>query len=158
MKIERATIDVSRECERILRTLPRWFGIESALLDYARDSGRFPTFLACAEDRSVGFLTVREHFPESWEVHCIAIEASARGAGIGRKLHDHVEAWLRSQGVRWLQVKTLSAAHPSPEYAQTRAFYARIGYTPLESFPTLWGPGLPVLQLVKELGSSQATS
>ena len=52
---------------------------------------------------------------------------------------------------RQMIVKTLSASDPSVEYAETRAFYARLGYTPLEEFPTLWGPGVPVLQLVKHL-------
>ena len=50
------------------------------------------------------------------------------------------------------QVKTLAASHPSPEYAQTRAFYEALGYVPLEVFPTLWAAHLPVLQLVKALG------
>ena len=36
----------SSHCERILRTLPQWFGIEHALLEYVQDSERFPTFLA----------------------------------------------------------------------------------------------------------------
>lgn len=66
---------MSDPCERVLRTLPRWFGIESSLVQYARDTA-------------------------------------------------------------------------------TCRFYASIGYTPLETFPTLWGPKLPVLQLVKVLGRS----
>ncbi len=53
--------------------------------------------------------------------------------------------------VRLLQVKTLAAAHPSPEYAETRAFYRAMGYAELEVFAQLWGPGLPVLQWVKGL-------
>ena len=142
-------------CERILRTLPRWFGMEESLLEYAADSERFPTFIA-QEHAPVAFLTVREHFPESWEVHCIAVQASHRGQGIGRKLHEHVESWLQAHGVRHLQVKTLAASHPSPEYEQTRHFYTRLGYSPLEVFPTLWGPSLPVLQLVKALPGSSA--
>ena len=36
----------SSHCERILRTLPQWFGIEHALLEYVQDSERFPTFFA----------------------------------------------------------------------------------------------------------------
>ena len=152
MNVRRATDNVALECERILRTLPRWFGIEESLLEYARDSERFPTFLASSGNKPVAFLTVREHFAESWEVHCIAVEASARGHGIGRKLHAHVEAWLLAQGVRLLQAKTLAPSHRSPEYAETREFYACLGYTQLEVFPTLWGASLPVLQLVKVLG------
>jgi len=141
--------DTSADCERILRSLPRWFGIEESLLEYVRDSARFPTFHALEDGRSVGFLTVREHFRQSWEVHCIGMLAERRGQGLGKKLHAHVEHWLAGRGVQFLQVKTLADTHPSKEYAETRAFYASLGYKPLEVFPTFWGPRLPVLQLVK---------
>ena len=138
-----------------MRTLPRWFGIEESLLEYVADSERFPTFIA-QEVEPIAFLTVREHFPESWEVHCLAVQASHRGQGVGRKLHEYVESWLQAKGARLLQVKTLAASHPSPEYAQTRNFYSSLGYSPLEEFPTLWGPSLPVLQLVKSLRGPSA--
>lgn len=136
--------------ERILRSLPRWFGIEEALLHYAADSNRYPTFLA-EDGEPIGFITVREHFPGSWELHCVAVLAARRGMGVWRRLHAHTEAWLLAQDARILQVKTLAATHPSPEYAETRRFYDAMGYTPLEVFPSLWGPKLPVLQLVKSL-------
>ena len=148
MQISGPALAPAAHAERILRSLPRWFGIEEALLQYAADSNRYPTFLA-EEREPVGFITVREHFQGSWEVHCVAVHAVHRSKGIGRRLHAHTEAWLQQQGVRILQVKTLAAAHPSPEYAETRRFYDAMGYTPLEVFPTLWGPKLPVLQLVK---------
>jgi GNAT superfamily N-acetyltransferase len=102
-------------------------------------------------DEIVGFVTIREHFPEAWEVHCIAVQAAQRRHGLGRALHAHVERWLSERGARVLQVKTMAESNPSPEYAETRRFYASIGYTPLEVFPNLWGPRLPVLQLVKVL-------
>jgi GNAT superfamily N-acetyltransferase len=146
------SLPAAQHCERILRSLPRWFGIEESLLEYVADSERFLTFFAI-ETEPMAFLTVREHFPQSWEVHCIGVQASHRGQGIGRKLHAHVEVWLGSKGAKALQVKTLAPAHPSPEYAETRQFYTAMGYMPLEVFPTLWGPKLPVLQLVKLLSA-----
>ena len=140
----------SAHCERILRTLPGWFGIEESLLEYVRDSERFPTFVAM-DSEPVAFLTIREHFLRTWEIHCMAVQDTHRGRGIGRQMHEHVEQWLIERGVRLLQVKTLADTHPSLEYAETRQFYASVGYLPLEVFPTLWGAGLPVLQLVKPL-------
>ena len=74
-----------------------------------------------------------------------------RGNGIGRELVSHASAWARAQGGQSLQVKTLAASHPSLEYAQTRAFYARLGFLPVEAFPTLWNTGHPCLQLIKHL-------
>jgi GNAT superfamily N-acetyltransferase len=139
---------VAAHCERILRSVPQWFGIEESLLEYVADSQRYVTFLAIDEE-PIAFVTVREHFAQSWEVHCVAVHASRRNSGVGMALHGHVESWLKAKGVSVLQVKTLSASHPSPEYAQTRGFYERMGYLPLEEFPTLWDPDLPALQLVK---------
>jgi GNAT superfamily N-acetyltransferase len=150
--VEGPIVGVAEQCERVLRTLPRWFGIESSLMEYVRDTERFPTFVARTAGVVVGFVSVRQHFPEAWEVNCIAVAAHARNQGLGRALHTYVERWLLAQGVRLLQVKTLADRHPSEEYAETRAFYARVGYVAIEVFPDLWGPHLPVLQLVKSLG------
>ena len=148
---------VAADCERILRSVPQWFGIEESLLEYVADSQRYPTFLAVDEE-PIAFVTVRQHFPQAWEVHCVAVHASRRNAGVGKSLHQHVESWLTAQGASVLQVKTLSASHRSVEYAHTRAFYARMGYLQLEEFPTLWDPALPVLQLVKWLGAPQSAA
>jgi GNAT superfamily N-acetyltransferase len=142
---------VADQCERVLRTLPLWFGIESSLMEYVRDTERFPTFVARAADDVVGFATIRQHFPDAWELNCIAVAAHARNQGVGRALHTRVEQWLVARAARLLQVKTLSDSHPSAEYAETRRFYVKVGYVALEEFPNLWGPRLPVLQLVKAL-------
>lgn len=151
MHVEGPTLEMSAQCEAVLRSLPKWFGIEESLLQYVRDAAEHPTFVVRDGAEVLGFVTVREHFPETWEVHCIGVRASHRGQGLGVLLHSHVEQWLVARGARLLQVKTLAASHPSPEYAETRRFYAKVGYLPLEVFPVLWGPKLPVLQLVKAL-------
>lgn len=142
---------IAEEAERVLRTLPRWFAIESSLLEYAQDTKRLPTFVAEENGEVIAFLTLREHFPESWEVHCLAVQSASRSRGVGRALHQFGESWLVGRNARLLQVKTVGSIHPSVEYAATRAFYRAVGYRELEVFPELWGPGLPVLQLVKAL-------
>ena len=142
---------VEPECERILRSLPEWFGIEPSLIEYVRNTSRFPTFVAEVRGEIVAFATLIEHFPTSWDVHCIAVDAAFRGQGIGKHLHDHIEKWLFDRGVLVLQVKTIAASHPSRAYAETRAFYAAAGYVPVEIFPRLWASHLPVLQMIKTL-------
>ena len=52
------------ECESVLRTLPGWFGIEEALLMYAVDTDKLPTFAIEEDGRIVSFLSLMEHFPE----------------------------------------------------------------------------------------------
>jgi GNAT superfamily N-acetyltransferase len=139
------------ECEAVLRSLPRWFGIEDALLMYAQDSAKLPTFAVEQDARILGFLSLQEHFSVSWEVHCIAIAAEARNKGYGTLLVSHAESWLIERGVKFLQIKTVAETSPSPEYAESRKFYAARGYLPLEVFPTLWHPRNPALQLIKAL-------
>lgn len=151
MDVDGPVAGVADQCERVLRTLPLWFGIESSLIEYVRDTERFPTFVARAAGDVVGFVTIRQHFPDAWELNCIAVAAHARNQGVGRALHTCVEQWLVARAVRLLQVKTLHDSHPSAEYAETRRFYFSVGYVALEVFPNLWGPRLPVLQLVKAL-------
>jgi GNAT superfamily N-acetyltransferase len=154
MNIVGPQLDRASECEAVLRTLPGWFGIEHALLMYKNDSAKLPTFAAEQDGRIVGFLTLREHFPTAWEVHCMAIEAEARGKRLGSRLLEHSEDWLRRRGVEFLQVKTVAATSDSPEYAQTRKFYEARRFVPIEIFPELWDPWNPALLCMKRLSAA----
>ena len=60
-------------CEPVLRSLPEWFGIEESNLQYLQEIEELPTFLARADERVVGFLTVRMHFPEAAEVYVAGV-------------------------------------------------------------------------------------
>lgn len=149
--IHHTTTSIEPEAERILRSLPQWFGVEESLQEYVRDTSLHPTFVATVDNAVRGFITVNQHFPASAEIHCIAVEATSRGQGLGQALVMHAQAWAVNHGVRFLQVKTLAASHPSPAYAQTRAFYRGMGFVPLEVFPGLWSPQNPCLQMIKPL-------
>jgi len=151
MQIRGPITSLAKESERILRTLPKWFGDEKSLLEYAANTDRLPTFVAEESGEVLAFLSLRRHFEEAWEIDCMAVASHRRGSGVGRKLHSEAEGWLKLQGARVLQVKTLAESHPSPEYAETRQFYRRHGFRPLEVFPHLWAPHLPVLLMVKDL-------
>lgn len=144
-------LEAKGECEAVLRSLPAWFGIEEALVRYVADTARFPTFAVRRGSEIEGFLTLREHFPKAWEVHCVAIRADARRQGHGRRLFQHAEEWLIERGVNVLQVKTIAMTKDHQPYAETREFYYSMGFAPLEIFPELWAPHNPCLQLVKFL-------
>ncbi|MGD8625827.1 MAG: GNAT family N-acetyltransferase [Anaerolineae bacterium] len=150
-------LEVASVCEPILRALPQWFGIEEATAQYIRDTNRLPTLLAAVGDRVVGFLTLNQHSDYAAEIHVMAVHPDFHRQGIGRALLAEAEQLFRAQGVEYLQVKTLSPAHPDPHYARTRRFYLVMGFRPLEEFPELWGSHNPCLQMIKCLIQQPAT-
>lgn len=158
MKILGPSLQRQSECEAVLRSLPKWFGIEESLMEYVADTGQKPTFAIESDGKVVAFLSLHEHFPESWEVHCIAVHADFRGKGQGSHLLAHAEDWLRGRGAKLLQIKTIAETKNDPYYAETRAFYLAKGYTPVEVFTTIWQPWNPALQLIKILGDSKSVA
>lgn len=139
------------DCVPILRSLPEWFGIEEAILEYEREINLLPTFLAQAGGQAVGFLSLEQHYEHAAEILVMAVRREAQRCGTGRALIEAAEAHARRLGVEYMQVKTLSPSRPDEHYAGTRAFYQALGYRPLEEFPTLWGERNPCLLLVKRI-------
>jgi GNAT superfamily N-acetyltransferase len=149
--IEGPHLGRSAVCTPILRSLPAWFGIEEAIVHYSAEIDHLPTFLACDAEAVLGFLSLKEHSPYSAEVYVMGIRAEAHRRGLGRALVEAAQAWLRPRGIEYLQVKTLGPSHGDPNYAKTRAFYAAVGFRPLEEFEQIWGEENPCLILVKRL-------
>lgn len=140
-------------CERILRSLPEWFGIEESNRAYVRDLETLPSYVAIFDGEVAGFLSLKHHFPAASEIHVLAIERSMHRRGIGRALFEKAAAELRTAGVALLQVKTLGPSNPDKRYRRTREFYTALGFLPLEETTALWGPDDPSLIMVKVLRS-----
>jgi GNAT superfamily N-acetyltransferase len=147
--------------DRLLRSLPEWFGIESSIIEYVEAAGTLPTYLAwpgprsavpAAERQPVGVLLAARHFPAAAEIYLMAVERSLHNRGIGRALIEALETDLAADRVGLLQVKTLGPSHPDPGYRRTRGFYQRMGFEPLEEIGDRW-PGNPCLIMIKNLSS-----
>lgn len=142
---------VIAESERILRTLPQWFGIEAALRDYANSTAVLPTWFAEQRGEVAGFLTLVRHFESSWEIHCMAVAAASRGGGVGRALVEAAVDAISCERAGFLHVKTLSQSHESVAYAQTRSFYAALGFAPLLKLPEYWSVENPCLVMLRKI-------
>ncbi len=149
--IEGPLVGASAECAPVLYALPDWFGVEEANRQFIADLQRQPAFLARQQGQVIGFLGIKRHNPHAAEISVMGVLPNLHRGGVGRALLAAAEAYLRGEGVEFLQVKTLSDSHPDPFYARTRAFYFSAGFRPLEEFKTLWNEENPCLQMVKRL-------
>lgn len=143
--------ETSAVCTPILRSLPDWFGIEEAIVQYSVEIDALPTFLAREGEHIAGFLSLKQHNPYAAEVFVMGVRPEAHRMGLGRALVEAAQAWLRQQGSEYLQVKTLGESHSDPGYAKTRAFYLAMGFRPLEEFKQIWDERNPCLILIKRL-------
>jgi GNAT superfamily N-acetyltransferase len=145
--------------ERLLRSLPEWFGVESSVVDYVASAARLPTYLAWpageqdapgAQRDAVGALLAARHFPAAAEIYLMAVDPAMHRCGVGRALVEALERDLARDGVRLLQVKTLGPSDSDTGYRRTRLFYQAMGFEPLEEITGLW-PDNPCLIMVKTL-------
>jgi GNAT superfamily N-acetyltransferase len=137
--------------DAVLRSLPRWFGLEEPLLGYVEDATTLPTYIGAIDGADVAFLTMRRRTPVASEITAMGVLPEHHRRGIGRALVEAAAEDARAEGIRLLQVKTLGPSHPSEPYAATRRFYAACGFLPLEETDAHWGLANPTLVLVRVL-------
>ncbi len=142
----------SRDVRRILEALPDWFGDPIAIENYAAAAAdpMYDSWLAVVRDEVVGVALTHRHFAESTELHLLAVDPAVRRKGVGRALVDHVAAELAADDCSFLTVHTVGPSFEHVPYAETRAFYRCVGFTPLEEHDGLDWSG-PTLILVRPL-------
>ena len=137
-------------CEEILRSLPQWFGIESAIIQYLEDIEQLPTFVAMKDNKAVGFLTIKQHNQFSAEIYVMCVLPQFHRKGVGTSFIEKTEKFLKENGVEYLQVKTLGKSHPDKHYVLTRNFYFKMGFKPIEEFYQIW-QDIQCLLMIKTL-------
>jgi GNAT superfamily N-acetyltransferase len=145
-------------CERMLRGLPEWFGIESSIRDYAAAAETMPMFAIRSGDGVAGFLSLHRQTPATAEIHVMAVDRRLHRRGVGRALVEAAAESARRDGCRLISVKTLSPSRASDEYEKTRRFYEAMGFLPVEELKTLWGEANPCLLMVRPLAPPGCTT
>lgn len=141
----------SRMTEHILRQLPEWFGIEESLMEYVDGAKNTDFYAAYDLDKPIGFISIKTNNVYTSEVYVIGILKEYHGNGIGKSLLETVENQLAQEKVKFLMVKTLGESHPDKNYKETRKFYKKVGFYPLEEIKEIWGKENPCLIMVKNL-------
>ncbi|MBN2587314.1 MAG: GNAT family N-acetyltransferase [Candidatus Fermentibacteraceae bacterium] len=138
-------------CGSILRSLPEWFGIESAVEEYVRGARDLPFIRIDIDGAAVGFCSLKVNFGINADLYVLGILKEYHGKGIGTRMIGFIEGYCREKGIPYMSVKTLSSGHPDENYAMTRKFYEKCGFVPFEEFPALWGEESPCLFMLKRV-------
>ncbi len=147
--------DRSKICDKILRSLPKWFGIESSIVDYVKDVVTMETWASYSNEELTGFISINKHNTATAEIHVIGVAESFHKQGIGKLLIYEAEKYLAEQNFIYLTVKTLSELRTDENYEKTRRFYVATGFFPVEVFKTLWGEHNPCLLMIKNIDQTK---
>jgi len=144
----------SEICNAILRTLPSWFGVESAIVDYVNQAKTMPFYAAFDGTKAIGFVALKTHNPFTSEIYVMGIQGEYHQQGMGKKLIQICEQYCKKQDMEFLTVKTLDASRECENYKKTRLFYQAVGFKPLEVFPLHWDEDNPCLFMAKHINTS----
>lgn len=150
------TTKKSTICNQILKALPAWFGIEDSIVEYVHDVENMVFYAYFDSSQPIGFVAIKTHNIYTAEIYVMGILKKYHRQGIGRELIKAAEAYCLKEEIKCLTVKTLAETVKNEAYANTRSFYARQGFIPLEVFPDLWGATNPCLMLVKLIDKREA--
>jgi ribosomal protein S18 acetylase RimI-like enzyme len=150
VQIHELSVGKGAVCSRILRSLPKWFGIEAAIVNYVNEVESLLFLVADADgEREVGFLSLQFHNEYTAEIHAMGVLPQFHGKRVGTTLVEEALRVAEGRGCRFMAVKTLSPSKPNREYDLTRKFYQSAGFVPLEEFKTLWGENNPCLLMIR---------
>ena len=153
LKVEFETDDERKSaiCAEVLGSLPQWFGIGSAVLEYVEKVRELAFVTVQLYGKTIGFCAVKINYGINADLYVLGVFEEFHRKGIGARMVDFVQSYCRKNKIRYMSVKTLSERHPDENYSNTRKFYKRCGFIPFEELPTLWGADNPCLCMIKEV-------
>lgn len=137
--------------ESVLRQLPEWFGNEQSLLEYVDTVKGKMFFCAYDGENTVGFISIKFNNEYTADIYVTGILKEYHRQGIGRRLVEEAEQYIKSNGFKLFMVKTLGESSDYEFYRRTREFYKSVGFYPLEEFKEIWDEENPCLIMVKSL-------
>lgn len=149
--VHKAELNLDKECEFILRSLPEWFGIEESTQNYIESIKSLPTYTARLNDKVIGFVSVAMHHEKSAELYVLGILPKYHHSGIGKSLIKFIEKDLKNKGIVYIQVKTVSPEAGDEAYGKTYQFYRACGFSPLETIKDFWDLNNPCVFMIKNI-------
>jgi ribosomal protein S18 acetylase RimI-like enzyme len=87
--------------------------------------------------QSIGFCSPEQLTEGTYNLYAIGVRKELQGQGVGRRMMEFIEDYLRQEGGRILIVETSGA----PEFELTRRFYHQLGYIEEARIREFWKQG-----------------
>ncbi|KAF0757110.1 hypothetical protein DYB25_001292 [Aphanomyces astaci] len=107
---------------------------------YANALGDHHYAFVSVDDEAINgwvYLSIMKDTDRVWNLWWIGVAPGHQGKGVGRRLMEFVEAFVRQQGARILLVETSA----TDMLAKTRAIYTRWGFTNCGEIPDFYADG-----------------
>ena len=139
-------------CLSIAKQLPQYFN-EKGIATMSKDLREHRLYVAMDLDELTGFTAIHRKSSHVAEISWLAVKLERQHQGVGSLLIDHIANDLRAQGIRLLEVKTLSENAEYAPYEITRRFYEKRDFIHLETIDPYpeWEPGNPCAIYVRVL-------
>ena len=147
----------------ILRDTPEFKPMEVGVAEEVIDSylgdpvdSGYHIIVAYSGRRVVGYLAYGPTplTEGTWDLYWAAVAREDQGQGIGRALFSHAEGEIKKSGGRLAVIETSS----KPEYARTRRFHRRIGYSLACRVKDFYAPGDDKLIFLKRFQQGDAAA
>ncbi len=143
--------EITHATESILRDLPTWFGQEDSLVEYVKNTSKYPFYLALVNGEVSGFLSLDLNNGITAEIYVMGVYSRFHGQGVGSALVQYVKNILREKKFTYLLVKTLGPSSSDLSYKKTRNFYESVGFQPVQEILEIWGKDNPCLVMIQSL-------
>lgn len=137
---------------KIMNRLPEWFSPPKDILKKSIEHRTMTFFGAFENEKCIGFAVLKKHNKYSRELYSLGVLKEHQHNGIGHQLIGECVKYCGEKGAIYLTVKTLDSSARYEPYNNTRDFYLKEGFVPLEVFKNYWNKENPCLYLVKYLG------
>lgn len=136
--------------ETILTQLPDWFGVPESTHSYINSCDEKPFWAEITEQGPQGFIALNQTSPATAEIYVMGVLSIHHRNGTGRRLFEAFQAYAKSHGYSFLQVKTVRKG-TWESYDKTNEFYTAMGFAELECFPQFWDEKNPCQIYVKAI-------
>ncbi len=144
MEVYRITDRAAKEqtAREILEALTDWFEVPETREAYIRESREQVFFAAEQDERTTGFLCLKETGRSTVELAVMGVRKESHRQGAGKALVQAAKEYAAAAGYDFMQVKTVQMGRYE-DYDRTNRFYLDVGFRELEVLPAYWDEANP---------------